>query len=165
MSTLYELTGEFRQLLEMIEQGDYTEEELQDTLEGLTGEIEIKADGYAKVIKELEGDSAKIKFEIARLSGKKTFIDNNIKSLKSSLELAMRATGKTKFKTDLFSFNIQKNGGVRALTIVGEVKDLPVEYLVVQPSIPNNEKIRELLKESEVTWAKLEPQGESLRIK
>ena len=34
---------------------------------------------------------------------------------------AMKETGKTKFATNLFSFNIAKNGGKQALTIDGEM--------------------------------------------
>ena len=37
----------------------------------------------------------------------------------------MKQTGKTKFTTDLFTFNIAKNGGKQTLTIDGEV---PTEY-------------------------------------
>ena len=39
-------------LLDMAEEID--EEVFKDTLEGIEGELEIKADGYAKVIAELE---------------------------------------------------------------------------------------------------------------
>lgn len=165
MSTLYKLTEQFEQLLGLISQGEYTEEELTDTLEGIEGEIEVKADGYAKVIKEIEGNVAVIKTEIARLNSKKASLENSVKTLKQSLEMAMRATGKTKFKTDLFSFNIQKNGGVRALTILEEIDNIPKEYIVNPPPIVNNEAVRELLKVQEVAWARLEPQGESLRIR
>lgn len=165
MSTLYELKGQFAELLEMIEQGELEPEMLKDTIEGIEGEIEAKADGYAKIMKELEGHATILKAEIERLSNKKLFIDNNIKALKNSLYEAMTATGKTKFKTDLFSFGIQKNGGPRALTVTEDIELIPDEYLIQPPKKPNNEAIRKLLANQEVTWAKLEPQGESLRIR
>lgn len=159
MATLYELTGQFRELLELIEQGEIDAELLADTLEGLEGEVEIKADGYAKVIKELEGKTAMLKGEIERLSNKKSAIENNIKTMKESLEIAMRTTGKTKFKTDLFSFNIQKNPA--RLVITG---DVPSEYLIPQEPKVDNKTIKELLKQQELPFAHLE-QGESLRIR
>jgi hypothetical protein len=165
MSTLYELKGQFKELLEMIEQGEYDEQTLKDTLEGIDGEIEIKADGYAKIIKEIEGYSSTLKAEITRLTSKKIAYESNIKAMKQNLETAMKETGKTKFKTELFSFGIQKNGGLRALTILDDVKNIPNDYLTIPSPVPNNEAIRELLKEQEVPWAKLEPQGESLRIR
>lgn len=159
MATLYELTGQFRELLELIEQGEIDAELLADTLEGLEGEVEIKADGYAKVIKELEGNIATIKAEINRLSGKKSSLESSIKRLKESLETSMRATNKTKFKTDLFSFNIQKNPA--RLVITG---DVPSEYLIPQEPKVDNKTIKELLKQQELPFTHLE-QGESLRIR
>lgn len=50
MATLYELTEEYRQLLEMMEDDTVDPEVLQDTLEGVDGEIEAKADNCAKEI-------------------------------------------------------------------------------------------------------------------
>jgi predicted nuclease with TOPRIM domain len=159
MATLYELTGQFRELLELVEQGEVDPKMLADTLEGLEGEIEIKADGYAKVIRELEGQASMLKGEIDRLSDRKSSIENNIKAMKESLEMAMRSTGKVKFKTDLFSFNIQKNPA--RLVITGEV---PKDYLIPQEPKVDNKTIKDLLKEKELPFAHLE-QSESLRIR
>ena len=47
MSTLYELTNDYLTLLDMAEDPDVEEDVLRDTMEGIEGEIEIKADGYA----------------------------------------------------------------------------------------------------------------------
>jgi len=159
MATLYELTGQYRELLELAESEELDKQLIADTLEGLDGEIEIKADGYAKVIRELEGKTAVLKDEIDRLSKRKSVIENNIKNLKQALETAMRATGKTKFKTELFSFNIQKNPA--RLVITGEV---PEEFLIPQEPKVDNKAIKELLKQQELPFAYLE-QSESLRIR
>ena len=162
MSTLYELTNEFQQLLDLIEQGEYDEQLLADTLEGLDGEIEVKADGYAKVIKEIEGSVSTIKAEIDRLGAKKSALDSSVKRLKEILETSMRATNKTKFKTDLFCFNIAKNGGKQSLDIHDEV---PVEYCKTEIK-PDNDLIRKALESGErLSFAILQERGESLRIK
>lgn len=159
MMTIYELTEQFKELMNLIEDGEYTEGQLADTIEGLEGEIEIKADGYAKVMKSIEGNIACLKAEIERLTKKRTSLEQSIARLKTSLEMAMRETGKTKFKTELFSFGIQKNPA--KLIITG---DVPEEYLVPQPPKVDNAKIKDLLKTKELDFAKLE-QGESLRIR
>jgi DNA-binding FrmR family transcriptional regulator len=159
MATLYELTGQFKELLQMIEDGDYEYQDLVDTFEAIEGEIEYKADGYAKVIKEIEGNVATIKAEIDRLSNKKDVLENSIKTMKQTLENAMKVTGKTKFKTDLFSFNIQKNPA--RLVITGEV---PEQFLIPQEPKVDNKAIKELLKQQELPFAHLE-QSESLRIR
>lgn len=162
MATLYSLTAEWQELLEMIQSGEFDAETLADTLEGLEGEVEIKADGYAKVIKEIEGNSATIKAEIDRLSTKKSVLENSVKSLKQSLEMAMKTTGKVKFKTELFSFGIQKNP---ASLVVNSDAEIPEVYYIPQPAKLDNAKIKEELKSGKVLeFAHLE-QGESLRIK
>ena len=54
MSNLYELTNNYETLLNMLYDEDADEEMILDTLESIEGEIEDKADGYAKIIRELE---------------------------------------------------------------------------------------------------------------
>jgi predicted nuclease with TOPRIM domain len=163
MSTLYALTEQFKSLLEMIENGEYEPAELNDTLEGLEGEIEVKADGYAKVIRELDGQVSMLKAEIDRLSGRKSSIENSVKVMKDNLQAAMTATGKIKFKTDLFSFNIQKNP---PRVVIDNPKEIPERYLVPQEPKIDTQAIRAYLSDTGVvpTYAHLE-QGESLRIR
>lgn len=85
--------------------------------------------------------------------------------LKNELEANMRFTGKIKFRTDLFSFNIQKNGGMQPIIIDGALEDIPGRFLIPQPPVINNEAVRKLLADRQVDWAHLEPRGESLRIR
>lgn len=92
-------------------------------------------------------------------------LEDRQKWLKDNLEANMREIGKTKFKTALFSFNIQKNGGLQPLIIDGAIDDIPGRFLIPQDPVPNNEAIRSLLAEKQVDWAHLEPRGESLRIR
>ncbi len=108
MATLYELTGAFNQVAEMID-GEKINPAVIDTLESIDLAIEDKANGYAKIIKNVEADSKVIADEIKRLQSRKQTLDNNVKNMKLSLQNAMQEIGKTKFKTQLFSFGIQKN--------------------------------------------------------
>lgn len=148
---LYELTGQYIELLEMMQDGETDPQIIKDTLESLDFEIEEKADNYAKIIKNLEGDINTIDAEIKRLLSKKQALAGNIDALKRNLEQSMIATKKTKFKTVLFSFGIQKNPP--SLVVSGEV---PKEYLIPQPPKNDTKAIKEYLKENEVDWAHLE---------
>lgn len=58
MATLYQLTDDYLTLLELAEDPDIDEQALKDTMEGIEGALEIKAEGYAKIIRMLEGDAA-----------------------------------------------------------------------------------------------------------
>ena len=160
MSNLYQLTNDYETVLNMLYDEDADEEMILDTLESIEGEIEDKADNYAKIIKELEAKQNARKEEAKRLTESAKVFENRVKALKSNLFNSMKATGKTKFATDLFSFNIAKNGGKQTLTIDGEV---PEEYT---KTITDTDKIRQALEKGEkLTFAHLEPRGESLRIK
>lgn len=160
--TLYQLTDSFKQVLEMAQDPSIDAQAIADTLEGIGGEIEDKADGYAKVIKELEADSDKLTAEITRLTDRKKALQNNIKRMKESLTAAMQATGKIKFKTDLFSFNVQKNPPT---LVIDDENNIPTEYYIPQEPKLDTTVIKELLKSgTELGFAHLE-QGEGVRIR
>lgn len=160
MSTLYELTGQYMDLMEMAEEAD--PDVLRDTLEGIEGEIEDKADNYAKVIRTLEGQVDTIDAEISRLQSKKKAVKNSIDSIKSNLERSMIQTGKKKFKTDLFSFGIQKNPPT--VSVKDESK-IPGYFWKQKAPELDRAALKNYLKENGSTeYAEL-VQGESLRIR
>lgn len=162
MSTLYEITGDYLRLLEMLEEEENIDPQtFADTLEGIDGEFEIKADGYARVLKELNAEALKFKSEIDRMASKMKAIENNSERLKKHLYESMKATGKVKFKTDLFSFGIRKNGGVQPMEIIPGM-NVPDEYCKKEP---DNAKIREALKNgADLPFAVLKERGEHLSI-
>lgn len=163
MSTLYKITGQYLELLDMLQYSDEIEGEiLKDTLEGIEGELEVKAENYAKIIKELTLDAKKFEEEKKRLEANQKALENRASQLKEYLYKSMQVTGKTKFKTDLFSFNIQKNGGQQPMTILPDV-EIPSQYLKFEP---DNLKIREALKKGEeLPFARLEEYGTHLVIR
>ena len=160
--TLYELTDDYRNLLEMAQNPDIDGQAIKDTLEAIQGDIKEKADGYAKVIKELSADTDKISAEIKRLTDRKNTIQNNIADMKQSRTSAMTVTGNTKFRTDLFSFNIQKNPPA---LVVDDEKAIPQEYLIPQEPKVDKKAIIDFLKGgNDVPYAHIE-QSEGVRIR
>lgn len=159
--TLYEITGDYLRLMEMLEdEEEINQQAFLDTLEGIEGEFEIKADNYARIIKELLAESEKYAAEIGRMQKRQEALANNANRLKKYLYEAMKLTGKTKFKTDLFSFGIQKNGGSQPMEITAEV---PEEYCKREPDA---KAIRKALESGEkLSFATLKERGEHLSIK
>lgn len=165
MSSLYELSEQYQILQDMMYDGETDEQTVRDTMEAIWGEIEDKADGYAKIIFGMKDDIDTLEAEGRRLADRRKRLEERSLWLKQNLEANMREIGKTKFKTALFSFNIQKNGGLQPLVIDGVIEDIPGRFLIPQPSKTNNDAIRKLLEDKQVDWAHLEPRGESLRIR
>lgn len=162
--TLYELTDEFMALLEMMDDPDIDEQTIIDTMESVGGEIEDKADAYARIIRELEGRIGGIKAEVERLTNRRRTMEANIDRMKRTLQDAMILTGKTKFKTDLFSFAIQKNGGSLPIIIDVEPSELPDELCVIERK-PDRKAIAEALDAGDCEYAHYGERGESLRIR
>ena len=162
MATIYELTEAYRQLLELAEDQHTDQKILADTMEALDGEIEAKADGYAKVITELNAKAKTIKQEEDRLADRRKAIEKNARSIKERLERSMIAMNKKKIKTDLFSFNIQKNP---PSLVIDKMDDVPEVFLISQPDKVNNGAIMMALKSgAKYNWCHL-AQSESLRIR
>lgn len=159
MATLYELTGNYKKLLEYAEDSDPTL--YHDTMDSITDAIEDKAVGYAKVDKELAKDEKALKDEASRLSARAKSISNNRKTLKQNLQEAMETTGKTKIKTNEFTIYIQKNP--ESVRLVDESK-IPA-YLNKTVMEPDKTRIKQLLKEGkDVPGAELKT-GSSVRIR
>lgn len=154
---LYELTEIYLNLKDMdIEEGD-----LNAALENIDDEIETKADNIAKVLRDFDGDIEALKSEEERLAKKRKAIENRQKQLKEYLQNAMLVLDKRKFKTDLFSFNIQKNAP--SLRILDESK-IPEDYYKIERKLNKND-LKEAVKNGLYEEAAELVQTESLRIR
>lgn len=162
--TLYELTGQYAQLLDMAESGDIDEQAFQDTLEAMdfTSQIEEKAEGYAKIITMLQGDVNRCKEEEKRIAENRKAIENKIQQMKHRLQEAMEYTGQTQIKTPLFSLSVQNNP---LSVFIPDESAVPESYLVPQPAKVDKKKILNDMKAGAVfDWASI-TQGRSLRIR
>ena len=154
---LYELTEIYLNLKDMdIEEGD-----LNSALENIDDEIETKADNIAKVLRDFDGDIEALKSEEERLAKKRKAIENRQKQLKEYLQNAMLVLDKRKFKTDLFSFNIQNNAP--SLKILDESK-IPEDYYKIEKKLNKND-LKEAVKSGLFEDAAELVQTESLRIR
>ena len=167
MSSLYELTGQWLVVSQLFNNPDLDEKVINDTLESLAYEIEEKADAYARIIRNLEADIMAYKTEIERFKAKKEHAEKSIKRMKEDLQNSMEATGKTKFKTELFSFNVANN----APSVVIDAEDvnrIPVEFLKVKDPEVDKTALKQSMIEAgidEIPGICHLEQGKSLRIK
>ena len=165
MATMYELTEDYLSLLDLADDPDVPADSIADTMEAIETEIEIKADNVARILREMSARSDALKAEEQRMAAKRRDLEAKHDALKKRLEEMMRKTGKTKFKTDLFSFSIQKNGGKIPIIMDVETADLPDDLVIVSEK-PDLEAIRAYIeKHGTSPYAHYGERGESLRIK
>ena len=155
---LYELSLSFQEVQNM----ELDPEVMQDTLDSIEDAIESKAENIAKLVRNLESDVSAYKEEEDRLKTKRQSTENKVKWLKTYLEDNMKLTGKTKFKSGMFNFSIQKNPASVNIT---DEKAIPEEFLIQQPPKVDKTSLKEILKRGiEVPGAELK-QTEGLRIR
>lgn len=155
---LYELSLAFQDVQNM----DLDPEVMKDTLDSIEDAIESKAENIAKLVRNLESDVSAYKEEEDRLKTKRQATENKVKWLKTYLEDNMKLTGKTKFKSGMFNFLIQKNPASVDIT---DEKAIPEEFLIQQPPKVDKTSLKEILKRGiEVPGAELK-QTEGLRIR
>lgn len=155
--SLYELKDMYLNLMDL----DLEGEELVKALKNIDDEIEVKAENYAGLIKNLEAEAEAYKKEIDRMADRKRALENRVKFLKKNLEETMIDLDKRKFKTNLFSFNIQRNAP--GIKILDEDK-IPEEFIEYEKKIKKND-LKKAIKEGLETEAAILVESESLRIR
>lgn len=159
---LYDLKESYKTILDNMDNEDF---DLSGVLETLDDAIEDKADGYARVITQAKAEIDSIDAEIKRLTAMKKSRNNTVDRLKENLFNAMKETGKTKFKTDLFAFSIAKNGGKIPVVVDVETADLPDDLVNIVEK-PDLDALRDYIERTgDLTYAHFGERGESLRIK
>ena len=163
METLRELTNDMYALLEYADSTDPDDQAVfQDTLDGLKGMIEQKADGYCAVMDQIKANIAAHDLEIKRLTARKNAMEANIKRMKELLLEAMVAMDEKKIMTGLYTITRCKNGGKQSIEITGKVPDKYCKITIE----PDMDKIREALELGvDLPFASLKERGEHITVK
>lgn len=158
--TLYDIRGEFMRLYELAIEDD-DEQAFLDTLEGLKGELEVKAAGYVQVMKQIEMEETECDKVIEEFKAKKQRRVNSYKRMSEALMSAMETAGVDTLSAGDYELKIVNNGGLQPLEITGNVPDSFMKVIVE----PDNKKIREALNHTDLEFARLGERGKHLKIK
>ena len=109
MSSLFDISQRYINILELCENPEITPEMLEEALQSMEGELTEKLENIVAFIRSLEGDVTVIDNEVARLQARKKTINNKISSLKDYMENCLRMLELRKVKTSLNTISIQKN--------------------------------------------------------
>lgn len=165
MSHLYELTGQFKELTELMEGADEDMAiAVRDTMGAIEAEFNDKALAVSRVILNMDGDIEAVDAEIERLQERKRLMSNRKGQIINYLRENMEASGITKISCPLFTITLAKG---RESVIVDDEKALPDALMRATSKVePDKKAIGDLLKSGkDVKGARLERGQSSVRIK
>lgn len=143
---LYEIASGMQMLLDGLDDGTYTEEDIADTLDSLQMDFEDKAYNTAAYIRNLQAHKKDIEEEIARLKEKASTVSNRIDRTKEWLKNSMEVAGIKKMQAGIFNIRTQTAGGKAPIIYMVDPDKLSDEYRIDEViHKPNQDKIREFL--------------------
>ncbi|KPA87327.1 Gp protein [Pseudomonas asplenii] len=165
MSSLYELTGQFKDLTALMEGADEDMAiAVRDTMGAIEAEFNDKALAVSRVILNMDGNIDAVSAEIERLEERKRILSNRKSEIVEYLRENMEAAEITKISCPLFTITLVKG---RESVIVEDPKQLPDELVSTKVvESPDKKAIAERIKAGkEVKGARLERGKSSVRIK
>lgn len=132
MAKLYELTQNYKNLIDLLDNPDVPRDMIDAALNEVGEDIDIKAENIAKLIKSIDVDIAGYKEEEKRMADRRKTLENRVAGLKEYLDSAMKATGKERIKGKVFTIAYQKNPP--SVAVIDE-KAIPEEYFIPQEPI------------------------------
>lgn len=165
--TLRDINEMIYNLQQLIQDGadEETIQAFLDTKEMFELERDIKLEGYAMVIKNLESDNAGIKAEEERLAKRRKHSENAIARMKRKMEETLEMVepddkGVKRVKIQKFTFSFRKSSKVE----VSNIDRLPQQYVKVERTIIRAELSKALRAGEHIEGAKLiENQSLSIR--
>jgi hypothetical protein len=165
MVALYQLTHQLRELERLADEGEVPEEVLRDTLEGLTGEIQVKAENVAAYIQNVQSTADAIDDAIKQMQTRKQRLANHVASLRTYLHTNMEASGVTKISCPWFQVAIKQNP---PRIVIDDETQIPPELMVQPPTpapYPDKTAIKERIKAGETVGGCHVERGTRLEIK
>ena len=110
MTTLAELADMLNKLVEEVTYLDA--QTYSDTLEGVEGAFEVKAEKVVYAIRGMERRAALMKEQLDRFRGRIAAVEQNAKYLRTYLQHGLESTGKKRLETPAFTMRLSKSTAV-----------------------------------------------------
>lgn len=163
-STTIDLANRYDKLQQLVESGEFSSEDIADTLEGIEGELGDKLDAIMIYTRNLEGQAKTLDEEAKRLADRKKSFENQAENLKKyALECLLR-TGLDKLKTVKNTFTARQ-GSIKV--VIDNEALLPDKLINVQTiTAPDKKAIKEAIENgTDVPGAHLETGERSLMVR
>jgi len=109
MTALYELAHSYRDAADKLADLDLPPEVIEDTLESLSGDLEVKATNTAMVIRNIESMAAAIKEAESAMAARRKALENRAARVKDYLLANMMVAGIQKVECPYFKLSVREN--------------------------------------------------------
>lgn len=106
---LYEYAESYRYLLDQVESGEYTVEDVRDTLEAISICTAEAVEQVGKIVLEAEAGAETLKKEEERVKKRRQALERKEELLKEYIKRSLETMGERKIKTPLITVSIRKN--------------------------------------------------------
>lgn len=130
--SLYQISAQYKSVLELIASEDLPDEVIKDTLEGIEGALELKANNVMMFVKNIKGLAEQIKAEEQRMKKRRVSLENKALKLNDYLLSCMVTNNISEITCPTFKLTVEENP--ESVEIFSE-NSIPAEYMV-QPPIP-----------------------------
>lgn len=144
--TLYRVADEFLVASQKLADLDLDEQTIADTLEGLQGDVEVKATNVAMFAKNLEATAEQIKVAESAMAARRSAIENRAKRIREYLKLNMERTGITKIESPYFKLAIVNNPPAVVIDAASQIPEVFMRQPEPPPAVPDKKLIAEALK-------------------
>ncbi|WP_232463757.1 siphovirus Gp157 family protein [Methylovulum psychrotolerans] len=129
--SLYQLSGHYIEALDFLTdpETDVPMQAINDTLEGLGGELEDKAVNVAKFLRNMEATAIAIKAAEESMAKRRKAFEARVNWLKGYIKANMEATGISVIECPYFKLSVAKNPA--ALDVFDEAA-IPAEYKSIE---------------------------------
>jgi len=162
---LYNLSKAYNELWEMVEDPEMDLECLEDTISGIEGDIENKAENIVKFMRSLEAYEAAIKKEEDNLTAKRKTLENRRERLKGYLDTNLRTMGIKELSAGIFKLKYQKSPPSVRADEANEGLKACKRFWVQHPDTLDKKGLLEALKAGEIIPGAEISQGDHLRIR
>lgn len=164
MTSLYAIAQEYQQAARTLADLDLPVEAIADTLEGMSGELEVKAQNIAHVVRAIEADAAAVKQWAKDAADRAKSLQARADSLRDYLARNLLACGVQKIEGPGVVLSFRKSSAV----VIDEPALIPAEFMrqpEPPPPEPNKTAIADAIKAGrEVPGAHVE-QRMNLQVK
>lgn len=163
--TLYTIADQYLADIRKLEDMELDDTTFADTLESLSGELEVKATNVAMFVRNLEARADAIKQAEKQMADRRKALEAKAERMRSYLLDNMLRTGISKIDCPYFALSVRKNPP--ALEVLNP-DAIPDEYLDIPPPpspVLNKARLKDDLKNGVIVEGARLTQGHSLQIK